>query len=123
MARLPRTAQARRRPAAAELQPNHIYNVVLHAESVVDLVSVMTHPSVDLGCRHPMLRYDRSGVHLSALMRGSIVQSLTRDAGRWTVEVINDQTVAGEEAVRFVGKGDRFRKGRVLPEGVGRLVE
>ena len=72
-------------------------------------------------CCMPQLPPDSAGVRsLHGYASGTTVTAL-RKAGR-KVTVLADADKEGQQAQKFVGKGDRFDGGHRGPRGVGKLV-
>ena len=72
-------------------------------------------------CCMPQPRSVTSGERtLHAYASGRTIAEL-RKAGR-TVEVLADAKLEGRRMQKLVGKGDRFKGGRLGPAGVGKLV-
>jgi hypothetical protein len=72
-------------------------------------------------CCMPQRPADATGVRwLHAYASGATVRAL-RKAGR-KVSVLADAEKEGKRAQQFVGKGDRFKGGRLGPPGVGKLI-
>jgi hypothetical protein len=106
---------------AARAKSTDLYSVVITVPDQEVLRRVLTMPGIDAGCRHPNLRHEKSRIQLCALVPSSLLPQLQRDR-TLDVNVIENATEAGKKYFAYVGRGDRFRKGKVLPKGFGKLV-
>jgi len=103
-------------------EPDHRYSVMFSAATLADLEPIMKVAGVDLGCRHPHIIDDRGTVKLPALVPGRVLVTLAAEK-RWKTEVLADQTRRAPEALKLVGKGNRFAQRDALPRGAGRLTD
>lgn len=106
---------------AAKPKGHDLYSVVITVPDQEALRRVLRPPGIDAGCRHPNLRHDKSRIQLCALVPSSLLPQLQRDK-TLEVNVIENATEAGKKYFAYVGRGDRFNKGKIVPRGLGKLI-
>jgi len=106
---------------AEKLRRGDLYSVVITVPDERTLQRVLRLPGIDAGCRHPNLRREGNRLQLAALVRGALLPELQRERGL-EVNVVENATEAGKRYFEYVGRGNRFKKGRVVPKGAGKLI-
>jgi hypothetical protein len=118
MAKKPSGARKTKR-GAMTIDARKTYRVLVHMAPHESARHLETE-EVDHCCMPQPHRHQEGHRQLHAFATGSAIDALKRK-GR-VVHILADTSVEGKEAQKNVGTGDRFRRGRSGPPGVGELI-
>jgi hypothetical protein len=103
------------------VMPGDLYSVLITVPDERTLERALRLPGIDAGCRHPNVQRESGRLQLAALVRGAQLSELQRQPG-FEVNVLENATEAGKRYFEYVGRGNRFKNGKVVPRGAGKLI-
>ena len=109
-------AQRKAKANDGERPVRHL-TVAIHAADLRSLREVVRSHSLDHGCR-PHAIADATGAYYTTALVSKAERDLLRGKGL-DVRDLFDQTAGDRIAKATVGKGDRFKGGKIPPQGVG----
>src|SRR5262245_17753467 len=91
--------------------------VAIHAPDLESLRRIVETYQLDYGCR-PHAIQDATGAYYTTALVSRAERSRLRDQGL-DLRDLFDQTSGDRTARATIGKGDRFKGGKIAPQGVG----
>jgi hypothetical protein len=91
--------------------------IAIHAADLVSLRRIVQTYQLDYGCR-PHAIQDATGAYYTTALVSRAERLLLRDKGL-EIRDLFDQTSGERTAKATIGKGDRFKGGRIPPQGLG----
>jgi hypothetical protein len=107
------------RPKKTQTHARTVKNltVAIHAADLESLRRIVQTYQLDYGCR-PHAIQDATGAYYTTALVSRAERLLLRDKGL-EIRDLFDQTSGKRTAKATIGKGDRFKGGRIPPQGVG----
>jgi Zinc carboxypeptidase len=91
--------------------------VAIHCDDIRTLREFVRTHTLDFGCRAHAIQNPSGSFHTTALVTKAELEQLRKE--NWEVQLLFDQISKDRIAKNTIGTGDRFRGGKVPPQGVG----
>ena len=105
-------------PGGRQQKGSDLLTVAIHAENVHDLQEIVRTGHYDFGCRPIAIPTERGDYILPALVTKQEYEHLKK-TNKCDVQIVFKGVPGDRAAAATIGKGDRFKAGKIAPRGLG----